>query len=310
MRSTFFSCTARAPVVLLPLALLLLMGRAFASPKAPPAEDRAPQGLVPEGVAMRMVGVRAGPLRTEETNSAAASVVAYEYADALFRAGLWSARYADRAWLGYDGRGFTYEFALNGSLGVLLPLGLHHGAVMRAAVRSEAMQLSGLNFTQIAVPGAELGYSYLKGPTQLELVGLIGPSLAGELRRGDQRVDLSGILWGAAMTIRWQALSFTLDAAFTELPDSQRTMRGVAHLCGILGPLKGPPARKPGSDDSLLTRTAEDSRRVRAALCADLSSVQLWSPRADADGPSATSLGLSLLFGNISRLYTLDSSGL
>lgn len=310
MGFSFISRARRTSAALLQLTLLLTLDHAVAAPKAQPVEERAPEGLVPEGFAMRMIGVRTGPLRTEEPNSATAFIAAYEYADALFRAGLWSARYADRLWLGYDGRDFTYEFALNGSLGVFLPVGSHHGPVFRGALRSEALQLTGLNLTQVAVPAGEIGYSYLNGPNQLEFVGLMGPSLAGELRRGDQGVSLSGLLWGAGVTARWQALSVAVDAAFTELPNSQRTMRGVAHVCGILGALRGAPRSKSPMDESFLARAAEDSRKIRVSLCADLSSIQYWPGQSERDTMSVTSVGLSLLLGNISRLYTPDADRL
>lgn len=253
---------------------------------------------------MRMIGVRAGPLRTEEPNSGSGFVAAYEYADALFRAGLWSARYGDRIWLGYDGTDLSYDFSLNGGLGVFLPLGAHHGPVFRAALRSEALQIAGLNLTQVALPAAEVGYSYLRGPSEFELVGLIGPSLGGELRRGASRLDLSGLLWGGAMTIRWQALSISLDAVFTELPDSQRMMRSVAHVCGILGGRVGDQPKDP------VVRSASDARKMRASLCADMSSIQHWAGASGIEGPSLASVGLSLLFGYASRLYTPDGSGL
>jgi len=34
---------------------------------------------------------------------------------------MWSARYTDHAWVGYDGRDLTYDFALSGALGAMQP---------------------------------------------------------------------------------------------------------------------------------------------------------------------------------------------
>ncbi len=273
-------------------------------PKQPePAPEPAGSGLagvVPEGFALRMLGMRAGPLRPEDTRDVSGFIAVQEYSDALVRIGKWSGRYTDQVWLGYDGRDITYDFALSGALGVFLPLGKHHGPVLRASARAEALQLVGLNFTQIALPGAELGYSYLDGPTQFEIAATAAPSLAGEFRRGGDRIALGGPLFGGLMTVRWQAISLTVDTAFTDPPQGPTLIRTSAHLCGVLTGGRG--SRVDSS--SWVAHTAQEARKFRLSVCTDFSGAELFGDRDSGANLSFASLGLSFLVGNVSYLYT------
>ncbi|OQX70116.1 MAG: hypothetical protein B6A08_01165 [Sorangiineae bacterium NIC37A_2] len=257
-------------------------------------------GVVPEGFALRMAGVRAGPLRPEDTRDVSGFIAAQEYSDALVRIGMWSARYTDHAWVGYDGRDLTYDFALSGALGVFLPFGEHHGPILRISARAEALQLVGLNLTQVALPGAELGYSYLDGPTQLEIAATVAPSLVGEFRRGEDRIALEGPLFGGLMTVRWQALSLTVDTSFTDLSQGPTLMRTAAHLCGVLTGGRG----KRVEASSWVAHTAQEARKFRLSICTDFSGAELLNNPVPGVPLSFASLGLSLLVGNVSYLYT------
>lgn len=292
-----------------PVVLILTTGLAAAEPlpevemRAKPASEPTGGGLtgiVPEGFALRIAGVRAGPLRPEDTRDVSGFIAVQEYSDALVRIGMLSARYTDHMWLGYDGRDLTYDFAFSGALGMFLPLGRHHGPILRVAARAEALQLVGLNLTQLALPGVELGYSYLDGPTQFEFAATVAPSLVGEFRRGGDRIALEGPLFGGLMTARWQSLSLSVDTVFTDLSQGATLMRTAAHLCGVLTGGRG--QRVDAS--SWVAHTAQEARKFRLSICTDFAGAELFGDPDQGRSLSFASVGLSLLVGNVSYLYT------
>lgn len=274
-------------------------------------------GTDAQGFAMRTFGLRGGTWLSREPSDRNAVIGAQEFADALFHVGFWSARYRDQVAIGYDGKDITYSLALDASLGAMLPLGKGHGPVLRAAMRGELFQLGGFNFGQLVLPGGEAGYSYSQGPLQWELIGSLGPALVGEFRYQSSRLDLSGLVWGGGVTFRWQALSFRLDAAATELGAGRRSAETRGHLCGLLG---GRPAEAQSSTrgKNVRVRAGRHARDFRVAICADFSSILALG--ASESGPalpgnlgpalneaSLTQVGLSLMFGRISRLDTLKA---
>jgi len=275
-------------------------------------------GADAQGFVMRTAGIRGGTWLSRGPSESNAMITAEEFADALFHVGHLSARYRDQLAIGYDGKDITYRLALDASLGVFWPLATGHGPVLRAAMRGELFQLGGFNFGQLVLPGAELGYSYSKGPLQWELIGSLGPALSGEFRYQSNRLDLSGPVWGGGVTFRWQELSFTLDEAVTEPGGGRRSIATRGHLCGLLGG-RPPEAQNSSRGKNVRVRAGRSARDFRLAVCADFSSLMALSSGQDEppsgetgslSEASLTQVGLSLMFGRISRLDTLKETGL
>jgi hypothetical protein len=272
---------------------------AWARQSQRPAPGQA--GLSPNGFALRAFQLRGVAARGLEPADTGPLFAAGERADALLHVGKWSARYHDEIWLGYDGQDIAFRFSMSASLGVFLPIEPSHGPVLRANLSGELFQLRSLNLSQLTLPGAEVGYTFLKGTAQAEFVGLIGPTLLGEFKTSE-RWDLSGLSWGGALTFRWQALSLTADAILTEVSRDMRSIRANSRLCGLLGEHPPRPTRSSRGPDAPVW-AAPSTRDYWGAICTDFSYFAVGS---SAEFPSSVSgqhsVGISLLVGRISRL--------
>jgi hypothetical protein len=266
-------------------------------------------GADPNGFAMRAFGIRGATALGREPNDVGTSFGIAEYADAILQIDNWSARYRDHIQFGYDGRDIAYRLSMTASLGAYLPLVGQSGPVLRALLHAELSQLRGLNLGQLALPGVEFGYSLPKGRLQAEVTGILAPTLLGELRH-DRQYNLSTLSWGAAVTLRWRAISATFDTWITEVPDNERMVRAETRLCGLLlsQPLR---PNKSSRGVHAPSFTGPFARAYKAAICADFMVVGVATTSSLDDlSTSKSTVGLSLLVGNISRLDSMTQGEL
>ena len=186
-------------------------------------------------------GIRgsASTVRGVEASEGSGLMVSTE-GEEFTRRGLFGAHGMHRLAIGGGGAGF--EGTLQGGVagGFRLPIGEHHGPVLRAGAFGYLRGNDAFYASLIDLPQVQVGYQYLYGHTVFELGATSGAVLTGRFRAGEAetRVLGAGLEVGAygAVQIPW----FRLGMSAMRLPTNDalsspvRTAEGT--LCAIATP--------------------------------------------------------------------------
>jgi hypothetical protein len=283
-----------------------------------PAGKVGRTGVDAAGFASRSVGVR--PFVADGTSGQGQStlgILGRERATGLLLTRFVSARYGDELWLGYDGVDFAGRALIDGALGFYLPVARFTGPVARVGLFAEVTQQVGLFKTELQLGTGELGWTYARGASHLDVVLQLGPTLLGQLDLGPLHRSLGGLTWGTSVSAGWEEL--TLDLRMSQIGQDSAEgpvtdLRG--EVCGLLG---GRPARPTKTTRGADARpfVGPNSRDFRALLCADMTYGSAAAFATDEASPSAarsasrwTTIGISILIGRATRLDPLPRVGL
>jgi hypothetical protein len=156
------------------------------------------------------------------------------------RRGIWSTHGRHR--LGIGGGGAGFEGTLSGSWagGVRIPVGEHHGPVLRAGLLGYVRGNDDFYASLLELPQLELGYQYQHARTVVELGVTTGAALVGRNRTGEtaQRIVGAGFEVGAYGALQLPHFRLGLSAAQLPVDDGLSTpiRVGEGTLCGLLAP--------------------------------------------------------------------------
>lgn len=133
-----------------------------------------------------------------------------------------------------------FEGALDGSLtgGLRIPVGEHHGPLVRLGVGGALQGNKRFYFSRLSLPVGELAYQYLRGRTVLELGARGAVNLVGRYNTGHvTRREIDGLEWGGYLAAH--ASFGRLDVSYARM-ETKSFPGGAVDLvrgwaCGYLG---------------------------------------------------------------------------
>lgn len=190
----------------------------------PPAELRnrpvaadAP-GRWRNGLVFRGLGLRTSVTRVEggdDTRWEGAGLL-HERAYGLLTMDWISARYADRASIGYGSAGLETEASLDLAIGARIPVGDHHGPLARLGIRGDVVRNEALFAGSLELPQLQLGYQWLEDGLRADLVARAGWLALGRFEPDQAARDLDGTpQLGALLSLGYRIAQ--LDVGWTRI---------------------------------------------------------------------------------------------
>jgi hypothetical protein len=189
-----------------------------------------------------MFGIRGSMTRLDGVNASNASgLMLWAEGEEYVRRGIWSSRSLHKFGIGGGSGGFEGTLFGNFAGGVRIPVGKHHGPVLRAGLVGYLRGNDAFYDSLLEVPQLQLGYQYLRRSTVIELGATSGAVLVGRSRIGEatRRVLGAGIEIGAygAVQLPWGRLGINLTRLPTDDALSAPVDVAEGTLCARVAPL-------------------------------------------------------------------------